>query len=86
MVFGARWMAETGLTKIPADLKCFYCHTSIEAMPYINWMGTTEIELHPACVVELCLRLLRDVHEVECTHSLTVQLETAPATFSGLTV
>ncbi len=53
--------------------RCFYCDKPVHD-PAIEWMGgpsqksdRTWIYLHPVCVVEFCLRLLRDVHEWECT-------------------
>ncbi len=40
------------------DEQCFYCH----------WSGSTgSICLHPTCVIELTIRLYRDVHEIECS-------------------
>lgn len=52
---------------------CFYCHNTT-ADPAITWAGATaEIFLHPACVVELALRLLRDVHEFEVLSNLSLK-------------
>jgi len=47
---------------------CFYCSNPIMSRPFIEWLGHTEIVLHPACAVDFCLRLLRDVHEIECRY------------------
>lgn len=44
---------------------CFFCHELIAEDPAILWMGSTEIYLHPKCTVELTVRLLRDLHEIE---------------------
>ena len=56
---------------------CFYCGDALDSLS-IQWEGWTpranngatfrgnEIILHPGCVVELTIRLLRDVHEWEC--------------------
>ena len=54
---------------------CFYCHKPISADPAIFWFGgDCEVFLHPTCTVEWCLRLLRDVHEIECHEHVRVQL------------
>jgi hypothetical protein len=76
MVFGLKFILETGLTKMPSGLKCFYCSAPIQEFPYIDWLGTSEIDFHPACVIELCVRLLRDVHQVECESKLEAHLTT----------
>ncbi len=53
---------------------CFYCRGSTTD-PGITWMGATgEIFLHPSCAVELVIRLLRDVHELECSSGLRLKL------------
>ena len=51
---------------------CFYCHTALQA-PFVVWMGAPltdtddgRLALHPACVLDLFVRLVRDVHEIEC--------------------
>ena len=45
---------------------CYYCAGVLES-PFLVWMGAGEaLTLHPACTVELTIRLLRDVHQVEC--------------------
>ena len=45
---------------------CYYC-ADILTDPFVLWMGIGEaIAMHPGCVVELSIRLLRDVWEVEC--------------------
>lgn len=54
---------------------CFFCHENIGVTPYIGWLGTEEVWLHPECTVELCLRLLRDVHEIECRTGFRLMLE-----------
>ncbi len=47
------------------EAPCFYCGRPL-SFPFILWMGTSDLALHPHCVVELSIRLFRDVHEVEC--------------------
>ena len=48
--------------------KCFYCCYPFErGDSYVEWMGAIgDILLHPECVVEMMLRMMRDVHEYEC--------------------
>ena len=48
---------------------CCYCGQELP-YPFIAWWGFGEtVALHVGCTVELCIRLLRDVHQVECeTH------------------
>ena len=49
-----------------SDLCCFYCYRPL-ADPFVHWSGSTgHISLHPGCVVELTIRLYRDVHQTEC--------------------
>lgn len=51
----------------PEDCICFHCYQLV-VPPMVAWMGSTaEIVMHPACVVELAIRLFRDVHEIEKT-------------------
>ena len=46
--------------------RCYYCAAHLGS-PFVMWMGAGEpLALHPRCVVELSIRLLRDVHQVEC--------------------
>lgn len=55
-----------GLYDLPEGQRCFYCGDTIRDVG-IMWMGLTgHVYLHPPCVVELTIRLLRDVHEYEC--------------------
>jgi hypothetical protein len=59
---------------VPAEGElCFYCGELVHD-PAVVWRGRTDCEqclgnicLHPVCAVEFCLRILRDVHEWECT-------------------
>jgi hypothetical protein len=57
---------------------CAYCHHLITET-CITWWGVRDkdLTLHPACAVDLCLRILRDVHEVECRQHLGVALTRA---------
>jgi hypothetical protein len=55
---------------------CFYCGHPMTS-PGIQWLGSTgEIWLHPGCVVELTIRLYRDVHEIECRSHLYMTART----------
>ncbi len=48
------------------DRPCYYCGEPL-TVPFVMWQGFGEaIGLHPPCVVELTIRLYRDVHEIEC--------------------
>jgi hypothetical protein len=58
------------------EVGCFYCQEARDEKgrtPVIMWMGgpskvngTTTIYLHHDCAMDLCLRILRDVHESQC--------------------
>lgn len=54
---------------IPKELKhreCWYCYNSF-SWPMIIWVGNEyNAWLHPGCALALCMRLIRDVHEIEC--------------------
>ncbi len=46
---------------------CFYCYKPIDG-PLVSWLGdSAEILLHPQCAIDLCIRLMRDVHEWQCS-------------------
>lgn len=47
--------------------QCFYCFAPVYP-PAVMWMGASAemLLLHPGCVIELFLRLGRDVWEIEC--------------------
>jgi len=63
-----KFFDETGL-RDAGGLSCFYCNEDlVVGAPYIEWHGETDIQLHPGCAVEFCIRLMRDVHEYECRH------------------
>ncbi len=48
------------------DAACIYCGEPLDA-PHILWVGrTAELLVHAACALDFSLRLLRDVHEIEC--------------------
>ncbi|MEW6049028.1 MAG: hypothetical protein AB1609_21585 [Bacillota bacterium] len=54
--------------------RCFYCGKPTED-PAVEWHGyTAQIFLHPACAVDLLLRLARDVWEFECRHHTAAKL------------
>ena len=57
---------------------CFYCHKPLTS-PCVHWMGSGfDLYCHPACVVELTIRLLRDVHEIECSTNTDITSRTTP--------
>ncbi len=58
---GTAWLSAVGED-------CFYCGRIIEADPVIEWRGFADFRflLHPCCLVELTIRLFRDLHELEC--------------------
>ena len=72
---GAAW-PETRFIGQP----CYYCGQPITA-PAIWWMGHRgqygggDVVLHPACCLELVVRLIRDVHELECRTSASLVLQ-----------
>jgi hypothetical protein len=47
---------------------CYYCHRQLGEGYGVMWAGAgpEQLALHPECAVELTLRLLRDVHQIEC--------------------
>ena len=46
--------------------KCFYCGLAIGTFPFITWIGSgATINLHPACTLNLVVRLMHDVHDVQ---------------------
>lgn len=49
---------------------CFYCYKLVTT-PAVLWAGEGgRIFLHAGCAVDLAIRILRDVHEIECkTHT-----------------
>lgn len=60
--YAATGDAYWGFTEGP----CFYCDTPLTD-PAVRWIGATGvITLHPRCVLDLFVRLARDVHETEC--------------------
>ena len=61
---------------------CFYCSGPVYD-PAIAWTGTPTIFLHPSCCVDLCIRLLRDVHELECEKNVHVKLALAERRHGG---
>jgi hypothetical protein len=54
----------------PVNEFCYYCYSKIapEQEDIIHWLGEggRELFLHPPCATDLCLRILRDVHEHQC--------------------
>jgi hypothetical protein len=57
---------ENGFAFTALGRVCFYCNKPL-IDPSVYWLGATgEIYLHPSCVLDLFVRLARDVHEAEC--------------------
>lgn len=56
---------ESGRRAIPAGTPCFYCHQRLHGAVVMWWGEGADLYLHPECTVELSIRLLRDVHEIE---------------------
>jgi hypothetical protein len=55
---------EQGIVHTAAGRHCFLCEGPLQD-PSVYWMGATaEIALHAECVLDLALRLFRDVHEI----------------------
>jgi hypothetical protein len=55
----------SGLIITANDQRCFLCGKATDD-PSVMWSGfTDDIFLHAECAVEMSLRLLRDVHELE---------------------
>jgi len=47
--------------------ECFYCYKKFGEIA-IFWMGnSSDLWLHPNCVLKLAVRMFRDVHEAEIT-------------------
>lgn len=57
------------------DADCFFCGERL-GTPFVLWQGTGplgRLVLHPACVLELNLRISRDVHAIQ--HELRMHVE-----------
>ena len=66
---------------------CYYCGKPV-SLPYIHSLGSAArsplaVAPYLACTVELCLRLLRDVHEFECKYHSRVNWEPDESASSG---
>ena len=57
---------------------CFFCSAPLTA-PFVAWRGAAPdmLALHPGCVLDLTMRLMRDVWELECKTELRVTLTPA---------
>ncbi len=66
MITGVAFSRFVGTVIVTAEGHiCFFCGNPTHD-PAIVWSGFgDEIFLHPACSMELVLRLVRDVHELE---------------------
>lgn len=68
----------------PGRSTCFHCNKVISAPTPIHWHGSDDhgkpasLLFHPGCAVELSIRLLRDVHAIECQEHLEVHLRPEP--------
>lgn len=49
----------------PHSETCYYCQRTIALGWAVQWQGTSELYLHPACAVEFAIRIMRDIHEIE---------------------
>ncbi len=63
---------------VPAGTPCFYCQYPLSGMVIAWWGNGADVYLHPKCTVELSIRLLRDIHEVE--HQTRTSITGGPAT------
>jgi hypothetical protein len=64
----------------PVGEPCFFCGKAADS-PMVFWMGLTEpmyLVLHPACCLDLSLRLFRDVHEIQQTLEGHIEVVTDP--------
>ncbi len=80
MITGAAFSRFVGTVVVTAESHiCFYCGNPTQD-PAIVWSGFgDEMFLHPTCCVELAIRVLRDVHELEGkTHSRLVLQRDSP--------
>jgi hypothetical protein len=58
-------IARSGVIITAEDQHCFHCGATV-VDPGIMWSGfSDDVFLHPACALELTIRLMRDVHEYE---------------------
>jgi len=75
MITGAAFSRFVGQVVVTAEGEsCFYCGNPT-GDPAVVWSGFGgEIFLHPACCVELAIRVLRDVHAMECKAHLHLVL------------
>jgi len=51
--------------KRPGEVTCLYCRKPMTSGYGTFWSGATEIYLHPPCLMELTVRMYRDVHQIE---------------------
>ena len=70
---------------VPAGTACYYCSYPLQGTVILWWGRGADIHLHPQCAVELSIRLMRDVHEVErATRShITQAPNTVPAAWTA---
>ncbi len=66
------------LDAVRGEQDCFYCGEALTS-PAIHWMGTGfNLIVHPGCCVELVIRLLRDVYQIENESRIKVTARTLP--------
>lgn len=60
---------------------CFHCGHAIWTDEAIEWHGNdraheaANLMFHPGCAVEFSIRLLRDVHQIECRSNVEIHLK-----------
>lgn len=54
------------LTYRGGEGRCFYCHAFVSTPHAVEWHGDAVLWFHPVCVVDFVLRLMRDVHAIQC--------------------
>ena len=65
-----RAQKDDGLARIISEIQnnnttCFYCSEAM-TFPALEWMGSTgTVYLHTDCATRLCIRIFRDVHEIQ---------------------
>ena len=52
---------------------CFLCYKSL-TLPFVMWGGAFDLCLHPACALDLFLRLSRDIWELKGENDLSIFL------------
>jgi hypothetical protein len=59
-------MVRDKISNLQTDI-CFYCSHSVIGGKFVQWDGSNAIiVLHPQCVIDLTLRMGKDVHKIQC--------------------